>query len=188
MVWPWTSDTHLRSLHHKGGHWAPCCTHSLEEHLSSSEYMPGTLLGAGNITISKTGKVLLPWNRTSLVRRIEKMWDSELENLGFCNWFIWASVSSSAKWGCSETLLRLWMQMFSVAATLNIKYLLCAGVYGQSQYPYSLSMNDTVIVVSGSFGARLGSNTTLFFLLLCDLGQAAGPLCASGSSPIRGGS
>lgn len=47
--------------------------------------MPGTLLGAGNITISKTGKVLLPWNRTSLVRRIEKMWDSELEDLEFCN-------------------------------------------------------------------------------------------------------
>ena len=34
--------------------------------------------------------------------------------------------------------------MFSVAATLNIKYLLCARVYGQSQYPYSLSMSDTV--------------------------------------------
>lgn len=45
--------------------------------------MPGTLLGAGNISISKIGKAPPSWYTTSLVGRIERMWDSELEDLGF---------------------------------------------------------------------------------------------------------
>lgn len=41
------------------------------------------------------------------------------------------------------------------------------------------------MLASGGSGASLGSNPTVPFPLLCDLGQAAGPLCASASSPVR---
>lgn len=45
--------------------------------------MPSTLLGAGNIAISKTGEVPPSWDRTSRVGKIERMWDLRLEDLGF---------------------------------------------------------------------------------------------------------